>query len=566
MKKMSLRAKLWIGCGSLLVILFALGAAGFQSALTTGALVRTVQFNVKKQNLAAAIELAVEKEKVGGRDALLHNDTSYLSAARADYHENMAALEPLLSTPTSHRLFSEIRDAGAGYDRYVDESIELLRSGRQAQALEVFYGSDAQTARTQLRRSLDELVKWYGNLAADAETNQLANSRRATTLILIFGCLGMAAGAGVAMLVIRSLISSIVPIVNAMAAISDHDLCIPDVEVHTGDELGRAGLALNTMKANLAEMVRSIARSAEQLSAATEEMSHGAQQSSDSAHREADQATQTASAMQEISATVSEVARHAERARDAASNSAEAARHGGKTADETLATMSSIAESQRNVADRVLQLGKSSEQIGNIVAVITEIAGQTNLLALNAAIEAARAGEQGRGFAVVAGEVRRLAERTATATQEIASMIQTIQAETKVAVEAIDRGNREVELGVKKTGDSGRALAEIIGMSEEVGQMIAQIAAAASQQLGAVEQISSSVSQISTLTQTSSVSADQTAKACAGLSGLAAEMQRLVNEFRIDDEEAPGNRRPGTSARRRPVQTSQVTSPRPVVA
>ena len=192
------------------------------------------------------------------------------------------------------------------------------------------------------------------------------------------------------------------------------------------------------MKGNLSRLVRSITQSAEQLAGATEEIAQGAKQNSSGAHAEAEQAFQVASAMQEMSATVREVADHAHHASDASSQSATAARKGGEIADETLITMNSIASSTSNAAERILELGKSSEQIGNIVAVITEIAGQTNLLALNAAIEAARAGEQGRGFAVVAGEVRRLAERTAAATQEIAGMIQTIQSETKVPVSAIE--------------------------------------------------------------------------------------------------------------------------------
>jgi methyl-accepting chemotaxis protein len=239
--------------------------------------------------------------------------------------------------------------------------------------------------------------------------------------------------------------------------------------------------------------------------------------------------------MQEMSATVREVAGHAQNASNASGRAADAARMGGKVSDETLVTMNSVATSTSHAAARVMELGKSSERIGNIVEVITEIAGQTNLLALNAAIEAARAGEQGRGFAVVAGEVRRLAERTAAATQEIASMIQTIQSETKLAVEAIEKGNKEVELGVQKTGEAGSALVEIIRMSGEVGSMVAQIATAASQQEGATEQISSSVSQISQLTQEAYANADQTASACTHLTELASEMHRLVNEFSVGD-------------------------------
>jgi methyl-accepting chemotaxis protein len=535
MKNLSLRAKLWMCCGSLLAILLLVGGVGYRSASKMEALVKSVQSTAHKQSLAASIELAIEKEKVGGRDAILHNDPQYLTNARAEFQQQMDVLRPLLTTSTSHQLFEQIEAANTNYGRFVDEEIKLHQSGQDAKAIEVMYGSTTQAARADLKKSTEDLLSWFGNQTADAEVEELAVSRQATMWTLIFSCLGLLCGTVLSTILIRSLIASILPITSAMREIADHNLNVADVEVTTQDELGQAGEALNAMKGNLAQIVNQIVQSAEQLAAATEEIALSARQSSTGAHSEADQAGQAAAAMQEMSAAVREVAGHAQNASQASTRAADAARMGGKVADETLSTMNAIATSTSHAAERIVELGKSSEQIGNIVAVITEIAGQTNLLALNAAIEAARAGEQGRGFAVVAGEVRRLAERTAGATQEIAAMIQQIQGETKLAVEAIEKGNLEVELGVQKTSAAGQALTEIIRMSEEAGGMVAQIAAAASQQEGASEQINNSVSQISFLTQQNSANSDQTAAACVNLSTLAADLQQLVSAFTLED-------------------------------
>jgi methyl-accepting chemotaxis protein len=542
----------------LLSILCLVGGVGFWTAHKTDALVQSAEFNIHKESLSSAIELAIEKEKVGGRDVLLHDDAKYLTGARAQFAEKMAELEPLLSTPTSRQLFAAIRDANSRYCDLVDQAVQVHGSGDQTTALTLFYGEKAQQARDDLKKSAAGLVDWYAKLAADAQAEQLAACNRAKELILGFTLLGIVIGTMVGVLVIRSLIAAILPIVSVMDSISRHNLSIPDVEVRTEDEIGQAGRALNTMKANLTRMVRSITQSAVQLASATEQIAQGSRETSSSATREAEHSVQVASAMQEMSATVREVADNAQKASDASEQSASAARKGGAIADETLATMSNIAISTGNAAERIVELGKSSEKIGDIVAVITDIAGQTNLLALNAAIEAARAGEQGRGFAVVAGEVRRLAERTAAATQEISAMIQTIQSETKVAVEAIELGRQAVGLGVRKTTETGEALKEIIGMSDRVGSMVLQIATAASEQKAATDQISSSVSDISNLSQTSSLNAHQTADACVHLSELASGLHRLVNEFCVADAEerydAPAITKPQSAAQlRRPV-------------
>jgi methyl-accepting chemotaxis protein len=271
-----------------------------------------------------------------------------------------------------------------------------------------------------------------------------------------------------------------------------------------------------------------------QVASASEELSASATLQAQGADTQKDHTTQVASAMQEMAATVQEVSENSHKAAEASRSAAQAARQGGEVVQEALASMRSIADSTRKVAARVVELGKGSQQIGKIIAVIDDIADQTNLLALNAAIEAARAGEQGRGFAVVADEVRKLAERTTKATNEIAGMIESIQVETKNAVQAMEQGNLEVEKGVQKTSASGAALDEIIKLAENVGDMISQIATAATEQSATTEQINSNIAQISSTAQESSVAAEETAKACTDLSGRALDLQNIVTQFKLE--------------------------------
>jgi methyl-accepting chemotaxis protein len=250
-----------------------------------------------------------------------------------------------------------------------------------------------------------------------------------------------------------------------------------------------------------------------------------------------------------MASTVVEISNNSAKAAAAARSAEETARRGGKIVEEALTTIRSIAGAVGDTATKIEGLGKSSDQIGRIIGVIDEIADQTNLLALNAAIEAARAGEQGRGFAVVADEVRKLAERTTKATREIAQMIEAIQQETKTAVEKMHLGTGQVQAGVETTTQAGKALADIITAAQQVGDMVEQIAASATQQSSTTEQISDSVEQIVGSYGQSAASARQSAETCQGLANLALDLQQLVSRFQLVRNQAAEPARARVGAR-----------------
>lgn len=271
-----------------------------------------------------------------------------------------------------------------------------------------------------------------------------------------------------------------------------------------------------------------LATSAAQISSSTVEMAAGASEQSS-------QTLEVLSSIEEMTHTITDSTQNATIAASKAQEAGDKARNGGKVVEETIDGINRIAEVVIRSADTIEELGKSSDQIGEIIQVINEIADQTNLLALNAAIEAARAGEHGRGFAVVADEVRKLAERTTGATNEITSMIQRIQEDTRGAVAAIDKGKKEVENGKQLAKVAGTSLNDIISNTDEVATLINQLAAASEQQNATSQQISSNVELISNVTQQATESTEQISMAAENLNRLTINLQEIVNHFKLED-------------------------------
>jgi methyl-accepting chemotaxis protein len=191
-------------------------------------------------------------------------------------------------------------------------------------------------------------------------------------------------------------------------------------------------------------------------------------------------------------------------------------------------------------AQKVAEMGQRSEQIGAIVETIDDIASQTNLLALNAAIEAARAGEHGKGFAVVADEVRKLAEKSATATQEIAGLIKGIQYTVNEAVSAMDEGAAEVETGVARANESGQALADILDAAQQVSRQVEEIASAAQQMnasadelIGAMDSVSAVVEENTAATEEMAAQVEEVTASAQSLNAMAQELQRFTAQFTL---------------------------------
>lgn len=291
--------------------------------------------------------------------------------------------------------------------------------------------------------------------------------------------------------------------------------------------------SIGTVQSTMRDMISQISQTSEQIATASRNLRSSADQIAAGTESVASQTGTVAVASEEMAATSGEIASNCLSAATNSTRASDTARSGAEVVSQTTTCMDRIARQVKGVAKTVEELGSRSNQIGQIVGTIEDIADQTNLLALNAAIEAARAGEQGRGFAVVADEVRALAERTTRATREIGEMIKAIQGETQVAVSAMNEGVSEVEKGTEYSSRSGASLEEILQQVTDVTMQINQIATAAEQQTSTTGEISSNIQQVMAVVQQTAQGATETANAAATLALQSEELQRLVRQFKL---------------------------------
>ncbi len=456
---------------------------------------------------------------------------AHAGAAREAFQGTTSAITNAMNEETDEQFKNAFRSFQEKYSRY---------NGLFEQLIGVVENCNTQTERMtevlgpsiarNIRDVLDSLQE-EAQVRQVEETESLAAAQR--TLVGIVGVAVVIAGVCSVLLVI----SITKPLKGVTARLRDiaegeGDLTAR-VNLTRKDEIGDLAGYVDMFIENVHKIVGEVKRSAESLAAATTEVAASAEEMSAGVMRQQEQTEQVAAAIEEMASSVSEVATKGVEASEAATSSRNEANEGGEVVRRTVEEIRAVAEEVNRSAEAVAELGARSQEIGQIIEVINDIADQTNLLALNAAIEAARAGEHGRGFAVVADEVRKLAERTTQATAQVTESIRDIQERTKSAVERIDAGAKRTETGVELAGNAGKALESIVASSGSLSSMIQGIAAAAEQQSAASEEISQSVTSISAVTKETEEGSRQAAKAAAQLSQEAEQLRSMVERFKV---------------------------------
>ncbi len=292
----------------------------------------------------------------------------------------------------------------------------------------------------------------------------------------------------------------------------------------------------NQMVRNIKQIIQQVAEAVDstisvstQIAASVEEMSAGAEELNNQTHA-------IATSIDEMTKTIVETTQNTTSAAKSARDAGVIADEGGRVVNKAVDGMETISTVVSQAAEKIIELGNNSDKIGEIIAVINEIAEQTNLLALNAAIEAARAGEHGRGFAVVADEVRKLSERTSSATKEIADMVQEIQSYTKQAVASINEGTEEVKEGKDLAQKAGEAILNIVEKTNIVVDEINQVATASEEQSSTSEQVSQNITMINNVSSETLIGIQQVATATYELNQMTENLQALLKQFKIDNQ------------------------------
>ena len=327
--------------------------------------------------------------------------------------------------------------------------------------------------------------------------------------------------------------NAILRLLDEIADLADGDL--RSYATVSEDFTGAIADSINFAIDQLRDLVSRITDTSQEVARYTQDTQNITNQLAEASEHQAQEIAGASAAMNEMALSIDQVSANASESADVAQRSVQIASNGAQVVNRSIEGMDHIREQIQETSKRIKRLGESSQEIGNIVSLINDIADQTNILALNAAIQASMAGEAGRGFAVVADEVQRLAERSASATKQIESLVKTIQTDTNEAVISMEQTTSEVVRGANLAKDAGIALDEIQTVSGDLAKLIASISDAAKLQSASAGHIATTMNVVQEITSQTTTATFDTARSVSELANMAESLRESVTDFKLPE-------------------------------
>jgi len=486
------------------------------------------------EQLEAAVSPAEVSQRITENTSLL----SQFLAGLAGLDTNSGV--PAIEGEAAKRL-ADVQAAFAAYEKQLQGTLE------QASAL-----AAAQRAAADVGTAADRLLKALDAQSSAEPGGSLGGLPALIAIVIAALCFAGAIWAWASQAGIRRVASlesernrrnqdAILRLLDEMSSLADGDLTVQATV--TDDITGAIADSINYAIEALRELVATINDTAMQLDQAARQTQAAAGHLAKASVAQSRQVAAATDAVGAMAASIEEVSGNAERSADVARHAVDVAHKGGAAVRRTIDGMNTIRENIQDTSKRIKRLGESSQEIGNIVELINDIAEQTNILALNASIQASMAGESGRGFAVVADEVQRLAERAGHATRQIEVLVRTIQSDTNEAVVSMERTTTDVVGGALLAENAGAALGEIEDVSNQIAQLVQNISASARQQAATSAHISRTMQVLREISQQTADNTSATSTAIGRLADMSAQLRKSVAGFRLPQAlPAPGRK------------------------
>jgi methyl-accepting chemotaxis protein len=447
-------------------------------------------------------------------------------------------------------------------EEYRNDRAQVIKLIEQQNADEAFaYFLATEKTLNAINNDLKELAEYNSSAAEQMYQQNNADATLAKMTMLVTSIAAVALAVLVGLAISNMIAVPLREVMNKLQELATGNLAVEPAAYTGKDEVGRLGVAFNSLVEHLRLLIQQVKLAGEQVASSSEQLTASAEQTSQASEQIADSIQQVAAAsetqmqrtgesvrvMEEMAIGIQRIAETSGVVSEASLSAAKEAEAGNTSIQRAVEQMETIRQVVNHSAEVVKRLGERSQAIGQIVEVITGIASQTNLLALNAAIEAARAGEQGRGFAVVADEVRKLAEQSEESAREIARLIQEIRSETELAVSSMDQGTQEAETGANVVQDAGAAFQRIVEAAQSVADQIREVSAATEQMSASIQQVTSSMDEMNRLAEEAAgstqevaaaseeqlASMQEIARSSENLSRLAAELHQSISKFSL---------------------------------